>query len=96
MSIKFSGQSGEHNAGAVVEVALVIGMDNLMDIIQGVDHNISSNNIPLWNDWPLHYLGSRSYHIFLCPLTNFALWTASRHVYANNNQQDMPKYSQRN
>jgi hypothetical protein len=33
MSIKFSDQSGEHNASVVVEVALVIGLDNLMDII---------------------------------------------------------------
>jgi hypothetical protein len=24
-------------------------------------------------------------------MKNSALWTASRHVYANNNQQDMPK-----
>jgi hypothetical protein len=58
MSIKLSDQSGEHNAGAVVEVALVIGLDNLMDIIQVSDHNISSNNIPLWNDCLVRYLGS--------------------------------------
>lgn len=51
-------QSGEHNVGTVVEVAPVIGLDNLMDIIQESDHNISSNNIPLWNDCPVHYLGS--------------------------------------
>jgi hypothetical protein len=91
MSIKFSDQFGEHNAGAVVEVAPVLGLDNLMDIIQGSDHNINSNNIPLWNDRPIHYLGSGSCHVFLSPLTNSELWNASRHGYANNNQQDMPK-----
>jgi hypothetical protein len=33
MSIKFSDQSGEHNAGTVVEVAPMIGLDILMDTI---------------------------------------------------------------
>jgi hypothetical protein len=66
-----------------VEVASVIGLDNLMDIIQGSDHNISSKNIPLWNDWPVHYLGFGSCHIFLYPLMNSALWTASKHGSGN-------------
>jgi hypothetical protein len=91
MCIELLDQSGEHNAGIVVEVSLVIGLDHLMDTIQWRNHNICSNNIPIWNDRPIHNLGFRSYHIFLCPLSDSALWTASRHDFASNNQQDMPK-----
>jgi hypothetical protein len=49
MSIKFSDKPGEHDAGAIMEVAPMIGLDNLTDNVQGSYHNISSDNIPLWN-----------------------------------------------
>jgi len=79
------------NAGAVVEVSLVIGLDNLMDTIQWSNHNVCSNNIPFRNDRPVHNLGFGRCYILLCPLSDSTLWTVSRHDSASNNQQDMPK-----
>jgi len=73
MSIKFSDQPGEHNAGTIVEVAPVIGLNNLTDDVQGSYDNIISDNIPFWNDWPVDYLGFGNCHVFLCPLTNSVL-----------------------
>jgi hypothetical protein len=60
---------GEHDAGTIMEGALVIGLDNFIDNVQG----INSDNIPLWNDWPIHYSDSGSCHVFLCPLSNSVL-----------------------
>jgi hypothetical protein len=50
MSIKFSDKPGEQDAGAIMAVALVIGLDNLTNNVQGSCHNISFDNIPFWND----------------------------------------------
>jgi hypothetical protein len=50
MSIEFSDKPVEHDVGTIMEGALVIGLDNLTDNVQGSYQNISSDNIPLWND----------------------------------------------
>jgi hypothetical protein len=47
MSIKVSDQPGEHDAGAVKEIALAVGMNNLKDNIQRSYHNINSDYISL-------------------------------------------------
>jgi hypothetical protein len=73
MSIEFSDKPGEHDVGTIMKVVSVIGLDNLTDNVQGSYQNISSNNIPFWNDWHVHYFGSGSYHIFLCPLSDSVL-----------------------
>jgi hypothetical protein len=79
MSIKLSDQSGKYNVGAVVEIAPFIFLDNLMNTIQWSHHNVCSNNIPLCNDGPVHNFGSEGCQIFLCPLSDSALRTASKH-----------------
>jgi hypothetical protein len=91
MGVKRPDQPGEHNAGAVVEVSPVIGLDDFVDTIQWSNHNIYSNNIPLRNDRPVHNLSSASCYVLLCPLLDFALWAVSRHNSASNNQKDMQK-----
>jgi hypothetical protein len=95
MSIKLSDQSIENKTCTVVKVALVIGLDNLMDTIQRSHHNIRLNNIVLCNYWLVHYLGSGSYHITLCPLSDSTLWTASRHDYAKITNKVCQKYFQK-
>jgi len=53
MSIELSDQSGEYDAGAIVEVAPVIFLNNLTDNVKGSYHKISLNYIPFWNDRPV-------------------------------------------
>jgi hypothetical protein len=93
MCIEFRDQPSEHNAGAVVEVALVIGLDDLIDAIQWSNHKISTNNIPLWNDCPIHNSGSKGCDILLCPLSDSTLWTVNRHDSAKITNKVCQKYS---
>jgi len=95
MGIELPDQPGEHYAGVVVEVSPVIGLDDLMNTIQWSNHNISTNEIPLWNDCPVHNSGSKGCNIFFCPLTNTALWTASRHDSAKITNKICQQYSQK-
>jgi hypothetical protein len=95
MGIELSNQPGEHNAGAVVEVSPVIGLDDLMVTIQWSNHNICTNNIPLRNDRLVHNLGSEGCHILLSPLSDFALWTVNRHDSAKITNKVCRKYSQK-
>jgi hypothetical protein len=86
MSIEFSNKPGKYDAGAIMEVASMIGLDNLTNNDQGSYQNISFDNISLWNDWPIHYFGSGSCHISLCPLSDSTLLTVDRHDSAKKNQ----------
>jgi len=73
MRIEFSDQPDEHNTGTVVELALVICLNDVIDNIKGCYHNISPNNTPFWNNWLVCYSSSGSSNAFLCPLANSAL-----------------------
>jgi hypothetical protein len=75
-----------------VEVSLVIGMDDLMNTIQWSNHNISTNDIPLWIDCPVHNSGFKGCNIFFCPLMNLALWTAPRHDFVKITNKVCQKY----
>jgi hypothetical protein len=86
MSIELSDQSGEYDAGAIVEVAPVICLNNLSDKVQGSYHNISLDYIPLWNDRSVGNFGSGSSIAFLCPLLDYAPRAAGRHDSTKNNQ----------
>jgi hypothetical protein len=58
---------------------------------RGCYHNISLEDIPLWNDWPVCYFGSRSCNAFLFLLANPVLRAAGRHDSAKNNQKIFAK-----
>jgi hypothetical protein len=60
IGIELPDQPREPNAGVVVEVSPVIGLDDLMNTIQLSNHNISTNDIPLWNDYHVHNSGFKA------------------------------------
>jgi len=53
MSVELSDQFGEYDAGAIVEVALIICLYDLTNNIKGSYQNITPDYIPLWNDLPI-------------------------------------------
>jgi hypothetical protein len=57
----------------------MICLDDLIDAIQWSNQEISVNDIPLWNDCPVHNSGSKRSHILLYPLSDSPLWTVNRH-----------------
>jgi hypothetical protein len=66
MNVELFDQSGEYNVGVIVQVALVICLNNLIDNVQGSNHNITPDYIPLWIDQPVGNFGSGSSTTFLC------------------------------
>jgi hypothetical protein len=84
MCVELSDKPIEHNASTIVEVAPVICLNDLMNDIKGCYHNISPDNIPLWNDWPISYSSSGSCNAFLCPLSDPVLRAAGRHDSVKN------------
>jgi hypothetical protein len=62
-----------------MKVAPMTCLDDLIDAIQWSNQVISANDIPFWNDCPVHDSGSKGSHILLCPLSYSPLWTVSRH-----------------
>jgi hypothetical protein len=95
MSIELADQSGEYDAGTIMEVATVICLNNLTDKIQGSYHNISPDYIPLWNDWSVGNFGSRSNITFICPRSESALRAVGRHDSAKNKNFFLPKITPR-
>jgi len=91
MCVELSDKPIEHNASTIVEVAPVICLNDLMHDIKGCYHNISPDNIPLWNDWPVSYSSSGRYNAFPCPLSDLALRAVGKHDSAKNNQKIFAK-----
>jgi hypothetical protein len=65
--------------GAVMVVAPMICLDDLINAIQWSNQEINANDIPFWNDYPVHNSSSKSCHILLGSLSDYSLWTVSRH-----------------
>jgi hypothetical protein len=95
MCIEFLDQPGEHNAGAVVEVAPVIGLDDLIDTIQWSNHKINTNDIPLKSDCPVHNSGSKGCPMLLWSLSDSTLWTVSNHDSAKITNKVCQEYSKK-
>jgi hypothetical protein len=74
MSIELSDQSGEYDAGRIVEVAPIICLKNIIDSIQRSYQNISLG-------WFVGNFDSRSCNAFLCPLSDSALRAAGKHDF---------------
>jgi hypothetical protein len=94
MNIELSDQSSEYDAGAIVEVALVICLKNLTGVqgsyqIGSPDYIMFSNNRSIGN------FGSGSCIAFLCPLSDSALRATGRHDSAKNNHNYLPKITSR-
>jgi hypothetical protein len=65
-----------------MKVAPMICLDDLIDAIQWSNQEINANDIPLWNDCPIHNSGYKGSHILLCPLSDSPLWTVGRYDFA--------------
>jgi hypothetical protein len=57
----------------------MICLDDLVDAIQWRNQEISANDIPFWNDCPIHNSGSKLCHILLGSLLDSPLWTINIH-----------------
>jgi hypothetical protein len=95
MNIELFDQSGEYDAGAIVEVAPIICLENLTDNVQGSYQNVSPNYILFWNDRSVGNFGSRSCIAFLYPLSDSVLRAAGRHNSTKNNHKYLPKITSR-
>jgi hypothetical protein len=72
----------KHYTGAIVKISLVASLENIVDAVQRSHHDVHMNNIPLGNGKSVHNFGSKGCQISFCPLSDSALWTASRHDFA--------------
>jgi hypothetical protein len=76
-----------------MEVALVIGLDSLINAIQWRHYDVNTNHVSLSEDIAVHDLGLESTLLFLCPLADLALGADGRHdsakeptrIFAKNN-----------